>query len=53
MHGEDLLVDNGGNRETIEAIRKRLPEFDVVPPLAFTLFISLHRKKTRSFLHSS
>lgn len=34
MHGEDLLVDDGGNGQAIEAVGKRLPELDVVPPLA-------------------
>ena len=37
MHGEDLLVDDGGNWQAIEAIRESLPELDVVPPLAFVV----------------
>lgn len=37
MHGEDLLIDNGGNRQTVEAIGECLPELDVVPPLAFII----------------
>lgn len=35
VHGEDLLVDNGGNRQAVEAIGKSLPELDVVATLAF------------------
>lgn len=34
VHGEDLLVDNGGNWEAVEAIGKRLPQLDVVSSLA-------------------
>ena len=31
---EDLLVDNGGHRETVEAVRESLPKLDVVAALA-------------------
>lgn len=34
MHGEDLLVDDSGDRQAVEAIRKSLPELDVVTTLA-------------------
>lgn len=34
MHGEDLLVDNGGNRQAVEAVGEGLPELDVVATLA-------------------
>lgn len=34
MHGEDLFVDDGGNRQAVEAVRKSLPQLDVVPALA-------------------
>ena len=34
VHGEDLLVDNGGNGQAVEAIGKSLPELDVVATLA-------------------
>lgn len=34
MHGKDLLVDNGGNGQAVEAIGKSLPELDVVATLA-------------------
>jgi hypothetical protein len=34
MHGEDLLVNDGGNWQTIEAIGEGLPELNVVSPLA-------------------
>lgn len=35
VHGKDLLVDDSGNRKAVKAIRKGLPELDVVPTLAF------------------
>jgi hypothetical protein len=34
MHGEDFLVDNGCNGQAIEAVGERLPQLDVIPPLA-------------------
>jgi hypothetical protein len=34
MHREDLLVDDGRNRQAVEAVGERLPELDVVSPLA-------------------
>lgn len=34
MHGEDLLVDNGSNRQAVEAIGECLPQLDVVAALA-------------------
>jgi hypothetical protein len=37
MHGEDLLVDDGSNWQTVEAIRECLPQLDVVSPLAFVI----------------
>lgn len=37
MHGEDLLIDDGGNRQAVEAIGECLPELDVVPPFAFII----------------
>ena len=37
MHREDLLVDNGGNGEAVEAVGKRLPQLDVVPTLALVV----------------
>lgn len=33
MHSEDLLIDDRGNWQAIEAVRERLPQLDVVPPL--------------------
>ena len=30
MHSENLLIDDGSNGQAVEAIRKCLPEFDVV-----------------------
>lgn len=37
VHGEDLLIDDGGNRQAVEAIGECLPELDVVPPFAFII----------------
>lgn len=34
MHGEDLLVDDGGNGQAVEAVGERLPQLDVVTALA-------------------
>ena len=34
MHSENLLVDDGSNRQAVEAVRKGLPKLNVVPPLA-------------------
>ena len=34
MHSEDLLIDDGCNRQAVEAVRKSLPELDVVASLA-------------------
>ena len=34
MHGEDLLIDDSRNGETVEAVRESLPQLNVVPPLA-------------------
>ena len=28
MTAEDFVVENGGDRETVKAIRERLPQFD-------------------------
>jgi hypothetical protein len=37
VHGEDLFVNDGGNRQAVEAIRKGLPQLDVVSPLALVI----------------
>jgi len=37
MHSENLFIDDSSNGKTVEAIRKRLPELDVVTPLAFVV----------------
>jgi hypothetical protein len=34
VHGEDLLVDDGSNGQTVEAVGECLPQLDVVSPLA-------------------
>jgi hypothetical protein len=34
VHGEDLLIDDSRNGETVEAVRESLPQLNVVPPLA-------------------
>ena|ERR1700761_609264 len=35
MHGENFLVNYGGNWQTVETIGKCLPQLDVVTPFAF------------------
>lgn len=37
MHGENLLVDDSGDRQAVEAIGKRLPKLDVVAALALVV----------------
>jgi hypothetical protein len=37
VHREDLLVNDGRYGQAIEAVRKRLPQLDVVAPLAFVI----------------
>ena len=37
MHGEDLLVNDCGNRQAVEAIRESLPQLYVVPSFAFVV----------------
>jgi translation elongation factor EF-Tu-like GTPase len=34
---EDLLIDEGRNREAVEAVRERLPQFDRESPLALVV----------------
>ena len=34
MHGEDLLIDDSGDRKAVEAVRESLPQLDVVATLA-------------------
>jgi len=37
VHGEDLLVNDGSNRKAVEAVRKGLPQLNVVPTLALVV----------------
>ncbi|KAI6771988.1 hypothetical protein HG530_002946 [Fusarium avenaceum] len=37
MHGEDLLVDDSGDRKAVETIGKSLPQLDVVATLALVV----------------
>ena len=37
MHSEDFLVNYGRNGQAIEAVGKRLPQFDIVTPLALVV----------------
>lgn len=37
VHGEDLLVDNGGNGQAVEAVCECFPQLDVVSTLAFVV----------------
>ena len=34
MAAEYLLINQSGDRQTVETIGERLPQFDIVPPLA-------------------
>jgi len=36
MATEDLFVDDGDDRQTVEAVGKRLPQLDAVPSLTCT-----------------
>lgn len=37
MHGEDLLINDGGNRQAVEAVGECFPQLDVVPSLALVV----------------
>lgn len=37
MHAEDLLVNDGSDGETVEAVCERLPELDVIAALALVV----------------
>lgn len=37
MHGEDLLVDDGGNGQAVEAVGESLPQLDVVSSFALVV----------------
>jgi len=37
VHGEDFLVNDSGNRQAVEAVRKCLPQLDIVSPLALVV----------------
>jgi hypothetical protein len=37
VHGEDLLVDDGGNGQAVEAVGEGLPELDVISPFALVV----------------
>jgi len=37
MHGEDLLVDYGGNRQAVKTIGKSFPQLDIIPTFAFVV----------------
>ena len=37
MHCEDLLINYGSNGEAVEAIRKSLPQLNVISPLALII----------------
>jgi len=34
VHSEDLLINDGGDGQAVEAVGERLPQLDVVPPFA-------------------
>lgn len=37
VHGEDLLINDSRDRQTVEAVRKCLPQFDVITTLALVI----------------
>jgi len=37
MHGEYFFIDDCGDWQAVKTIRKRLPQLNVVPPLAFVV----------------
>ena len=37
MYAEDLLLDDGGERKTVEDVHERLPDLDGVAPLALVV----------------
>lgn len=37
VHGEDLLIDDGGNGQAVKAVGEGLPQLDVVATLAFVV----------------
>jgi len=37
MHAKDFLINKSGNRETVEAVGERFPQFDVISALAFVV----------------
>jgi len=45
VHAENLLVDDGGNGQAVEAVSEGLPQLDVVPPLA--CWVERERKKRK------
>jgi len=37
MHRQDFVVDQGRNRQAVEAVRKHFPQSDGVTPFAFVV----------------
>jgi hypothetical protein len=37
VHAKDLLVNDGGNRQAVEAIDEGLPKLDVIPSFALII----------------
>ena len=37
MHAQDLLIDDGGNGQAVEAVSEGLPQLDVVSALALVV----------------
>jgi hypothetical protein len=37
MHGEDLLIDYGSDRQAVKTIGKSFPQLDIVPAFAFVV----------------
>ena len=47
MAAKDLLVNDGRDRQAVEAVRERLPQLDVVSALACTPTTNQQKKKKK------
>jgi hypothetical protein len=52
MHAKDFLVNDRGDRETIETVGECLPQFHIVSPLAF-IIKPVNSIYTRTFMVSA
>lgn len=45
MHGENFLINDGRDWQTVKAVGERLPQFNVVPTFACTANIEISARK--------